>query len=103
MNQTADISQERFERLFAHCRRLLRSLEERCHFPVEDWDDVEQEMALVLAQGDGEPEATLLARAAGAALDWMRKEYGLRVLHPMITAPDLTSVIDNGGCVRVWC
>jgi hypothetical protein len=102
MNQTAGISQERFERLFDRCRRLLRSLGERNHLPIQDWEDVEQEMALALVQCYAERDEACLARAMGAAVDWMRKEYGLRVLHPMITVPDLTSVIDNEGCVRVW-
>ena len=67
---------QRFERLHAECRRIIGGLRKRAAFPVTDFDDLEQEMALALLQMDGHTDSYCLGRAAWAALMWLRKMYG---------------------------
>jgi len=88
---------QRFERLHAECRRIIGGLRKRAAFPVTDYDDLEQEMALALLQMDGHTDSYCLGRAAWAALMWLRKARS-------IGGPEaVTELVDSGRCRRVWC
>jgi hypothetical protein len=102
MAENQPMTPERVEHLLPDCRRIVGSLRQRCLFPESDCDDLEQEMALELLQIEGGTDSYCLARAAWAALMWLRKTYSARLLGKVITLPDVTRLIDSGKCRRVW-
>ena len=69
-----------------------------------DREDMQQEMALELVRLGDAPYTDMycIRRAIWAAARWMRREYGTRADHCVRTSPELTAVIDCGGCRRVW-
>ena len=97
------MNEQRVLRLLTDCRRIINSLGERYWFPSEDRDDMIQEMAVELLElTDACRDSYALRRAAWAAVRWLRRMYGTKLLHSVETLPDLTALIDDGRCLRVW-
>ena len=96
------MTDERFHQLHAKCRAIIEALQTQYQFPRSDCEDMEQEMALALLRIDGHTDSYCLARAAWAALDWLRKTHGTRLLHGIHSVADMAALVDNGVCRRVW-
>ncbi len=94
--------QEQIVDLFEQCDRVIEGLRKQCGFPLSDYDDLKQEMALALLDGPPGEDSFRLCQAAWRALDWLRKTYGLRITGGLVTVADLTPLIDAGACREVW-
>ena len=96
------LSHERFEELFPQCERIVRGLRRRYGFPASEQDDMKQEMALALLQGDDGTDSYCLCRAAWAAVDWLRDSYGSLMGCQVLDPAHIFRLIDEGRCLRVW-
>ena len=96
------LSHERFEELFPQCERILNGLRRRYGFPRSDYDDLRQEMALRLLEGEDGTDSYCLGRAAWAAVDWLRETYTWHLGCRVLVLPHIAKLIDEGRCLRVW-
>jgi len=94
---------ERFERLHGRCCHILRDMCQRSGMPIEDIEDIEQEMALILLQLDGQGDGYCLLRATGAAVDWVRRTYRTRLTEKPRTDAEVAALVDSPACRRAWC
>ena len=106
MNDQPDdelIRGERFERLFRTCREIVSDLQRTCGSLDEHREDMEQEMALTLAELPAHcTDSYCLCRAAWAALAWLRTWFGTKLVRRIHTRPDVAQLADAGLCQLIW-
>ena len=94
---------ERFVHLFRKCKEIVSHLQTCCGCLTAEREDMEQEMALALAELPARHTGSYcLCRAAWAAVAWLRTTFGTQLVHRVETRPDMAELVDSGACLLVW-
>jgi len=96
------MNERRFRRLHRRCRQIVVALRGHYGFPVEDIEDLKQEIALALLKREGHSDSYCLRGALWAVIDWLRKMHNTRSIERTDSVEDIVALEESGACREIW-